>query len=537
MPKIISLEEVEDSRWVAKYRGNYGTYSIRLVVASDGRAADFSCTCPSDYHPCKHIAMIMDAISGARTKQETAAKAGKGDALSPAKLLAKVPEKELRAFVIAQAAKIPALRKAVVLEFAPKANAALNPYARIIRDELSKIEFDEDNEDWYDNEMGVSLDILDEMLDRASAMIKKEQFDEAVLVAKACLEEYAEWVDDNKNAVDYIGGYYAKEPFDILHEAAEKGGCDVVSLYAYCNAKSSDAKFDVAEMRDNFYDLMLALAIRTRNRDFLAVQDKLLADTPKTELGKAERILSRKMAFHCGIGERGDAGVILHANLHIDNFRMKAVDDLIAARNYGEAKTLIHRYPPAQKWRSTAWDERLLAIAKAERDTPKIREYAWRFIENRFDGKYYKIYKSAFTASEWEAERERILAHYAPKKNRYYGYSDGNNVADVLVEEKLSERLLTLMEKQQSPEALQQYHTHFAALFPDRTLALFRKLVDKHAAANTGNRYYDDVAKWLMTIREIPGGAAVCAAMLADYRETYKRRPAMMRILTAKFGT
>ena len=33
MPKIVSLEEVEARRWVAKYKGNYGTYTIRLTVA------------------------------------------------------------------------------------------------------------------------------------------------------------------------------------------------------------------------------------------------------------------------------------------------------------------------------------------------------------------------------------------------------------------------------------------------------------------------------------------------------------------------
>ena len=62
MPKIISLEEVEPRRWVAKYQGNYGTYTIRLTVAADGSATDFRCTCPSDGYPCKHIGMILNAI-------------------------------------------------------------------------------------------------------------------------------------------------------------------------------------------------------------------------------------------------------------------------------------------------------------------------------------------------------------------------------------------------------------------------------------------------------------------------------------------
>ena len=62
MPKILSLEETEPRRWVAKYQGNYDTYTIRLTVAADRRATDYHCNCPSDGSSCKHIGMIMDAI-------------------------------------------------------------------------------------------------------------------------------------------------------------------------------------------------------------------------------------------------------------------------------------------------------------------------------------------------------------------------------------------------------------------------------------------------------------------------------------------
>jgi hypothetical protein len=37
-------------------------------------------------------------------------------------------------------------------------------------------------------------------------------------------------------------------------------------------------------------------------------------------------------------------------------------------------------------------------------------------------------------------------------------------------------------------------------------------------------------------IRGIRGGSDVCDAMLANYRALYKRRPAMMSALDAKFG-
>ena len=60
--------------------------------------------------------------------------------------------------------------------------------------------------------------------------------------------------------------------------------------------------------------------------------------------------------------------------------------------------------------------------------------------------------------------------------------------------------------------------------------------MDDYAAKNTGDRHYADIAKWLSVIRALPNGYPVFTAMLADYRETYKRRSAMMRILASAFG-
>ena len=541
MPRIVSMEEIEPRRWVAKYQGNYGTYAIRLTVAADGRATDFHCTCPSGGYPCKHIGMIMDAIPEHVAKQKAAAKADKADELSPAKLVAKVPEKELRAFVVAQAAKNAALRKSILMEFAPKAKtkSAANPYARIIRDGLAEVDLDDhDYDDWYDHEEGVALDILDEMLAKAASCIEQQKFDEAILISKACLEEYAEWADAQDCDVgEYVDYSYAERPLQLLRDVVERGGGDATALYDYCKDKSRDAKFDSSYMQEKIHDLMLALAIRANNRDFIAMQDALLAETQDDPLHSHERIFYREIEFYRGVGEHDNADAILQANVHIDSFRMTVADTLIAARKYAEAKSLILRYLDEETWRNTEWNKRLLAIAKAEGDTPKIRDYAWRFIDNGFNGKYYRIYKSTFSASEWTTELERVLNHYAAKKRPHYlGSGDRSDSADMLAEEKLAERLLVMLEKKPHPSSVEHYHKHFAVHFPERTLALFKKAVDKYAAKNVGNHYYDDIAAWLKIIRQLPGGATVFNAMLADYRVTYKRRSAMMRILAGKFG-
>ena len=539
MPHIVSMQETEPRQWVAKYKGNYGTYTIRLTVGEDDKAKDFSCTCPSDYHPCKHIGMIMEAIPKYAAKNEKAMKADKINPISPTRLLAKVPEKELRKFVIKQAAKNTVLRKAVILEFAPKTptQGIPNPYAQVIREGLREVELDEDGmNDWYDQEMGVSLDILDEMFEKAEKFIANGKFDEAVLIAKACFEEFNAWSKEQGcNADEYVNDEYFAQPFSILCAVVEKDGCDAVALYAYCKTQLRHLKNADWGTLDHFYDLMLVLAKRIRNADFVTVQEQVLGDL-KGEMAsyKAERILNRMMNYHTAVGEQEKADAILHANLHIENFREKVVDKFIAEKKYAEAKALIAQYSGEKKWPGGEWNKRLLSIAQVEEDIPTIREISWLFIERRFNRDDYRIYKATFGAFDWTAEFERLVEHYTPRHG-HYAVPGKCNVADVLVEEKCSERLLEWLEKRPSPESIERYHTHFASEFPGRTLALFKKSVDKYAAQATGNSRYEEVAKWLGMIREIPGGEAVCDAMLANYRETYKRRSAMMRIFSEKF--
>jgi len=53
-----------DEDWlVATVDGNYGTYVTQVRVRSKGKASplrDWSCTCPSEYSPCKHVSALIE---------------------------------------------------------------------------------------------------------------------------------------------------------------------------------------------------------------------------------------------------------------------------------------------------------------------------------------------------------------------------------------------------------------------------------------------------------------------------------------------
>jgi len=94
---IIDLQEIAANMWQAKYQGNYGVYKIK--VKYDGaKVVSFSCSCPSDYYPCKHIAMVKDAI---KERIDRKAKSAKNE-ISVEQLLKNASPDDLRNFIISQ---------------------------------------------------------------------------------------------------------------------------------------------------------------------------------------------------------------------------------------------------------------------------------------------------------------------------------------------------------------------------------------------------------------------------------------------------
>ena len=116
---IKSLQEISPNIWKALYQGNYGTYTIK--IKTDGKeTVDFSCSCPSSYYPCKHIAMIESAIQ--QRIAESAKTAGSNE-ITVQQILKDVSQKELYDFIVMQAQYHPEIRNAILLEFAHKTNS------------------------------------------------------------------------------------------------------------------------------------------------------------------------------------------------------------------------------------------------------------------------------------------------------------------------------------------------------------------------------------------------------------------------------
>jgi hypothetical protein len=526
---IIDLQEVSHNVWKAKYRGNYGIYTIKVKKDGD-KTVDFSCSCPSSYYPCKHIPIMEAAI------RERIAKSRKNDdkhEITIDLLLKDLSQKELCDFIIKQAQYNPQLKNAILLEFTRKVNktgiAETNNYTQLLQDALDEVYLDDEDVEYGHYEGILEIEILEKWLDKAKEYADTGNPKEAMLICKAIIEEYASWCDEQDDyIVEYVDINYQERPFDILNQIYPMPEIDNKELIDYCKSEISKPKYRNTKMYNGFNMLLMKLSVKVGSDDFIMVQDKLLQEVDSKSSSEAGEILQRKINFYRSNKQPNKAWDIIKENLQIESFRNDLTKKLIAEDKLQEAKKLIDDFITKNKEENShTWLELKLQIAQKEENTKEIQRISYAFIESRFDDKYYNIYKSTFAQEEWTEQVEKLIRHYEKRHNNNWF---NNSVANVLQSEKQEERLLKYIEKHLQVDILKKYYAHFSSSFPEKTLSLFRQVIDEYAQ-NTGREYYEHIVRLFGEMVKIKGGSELVKEMITQYRSLYKNRKAMMEII------
>ncbi|MDR2643668.1 MAG: SWIM zinc finger family protein [Planctomycetaceae bacterium] len=545
--EIISLDETSPNNWRAKYRGNYGIYTIKITT--DGKkTTKFSCSCPSDYYPCKHIAMIENAIADriAQNKKVTGKDAKQKGDVTVEKLLRTATREELYQFLARQARYNKDLANIIKIEFANKTTETnSNPYSVILRKALNSVQINGLEDYYYESEEIIEVDTFDQMLSKLRDCFAKKNYREVVLISKACIEEFSEWFYKkcrNVFEIEMIDSEYYEVPFKMLRDVvnnkkAENLGIDLKELYDYCQVEIRKDKYESYALFSEFNDFFMQVSNKVNPDGFIELQDELLNKIDDKKSYEAKIILQRKIDFYNLNNQSKKAWDIIESNIQISSFRQKLAEKKVKEKKFVEAKKLINDYLKSNNknclWTSWEAQKLLLVIAQKEKDIPTIREISFMFIKNSFDLENFKIYKSTFTDVEWTTAFEQLFAIYNKRrvKTGIFDY-ELDDVAKLLVAEKAVDRLLEFVKKHLSVDLIDRYYENFATKYPHETLVLFRRVLDDYAKNFTGRDIYERIAQLLTKMQKISGGNKIVADMVQQYRVLYKNRKAMLKILS-----
>lgn len=527
---IISLNQVSTGKWMAKYQGSYGIYTIKIEV-NNGKMSDFSCSCPSDYSPCKHIAYILEEIE----IMEPIASVEIPERTNKIKaLLENIPNASLKMFIADYARFDEVFFDKFQLAFlehaAPKPEKKQETYNNILKKALKKVSLGYDDMYGY-HEESIEIDVLDEWLDKAEKTIDRDKAD-ATAMLKAIIEEYTGWAESiDDEMLEYMDHQYLERPFDLLEKIALEDETIAADLFEYAIRNAANTSHSSWGYESYFNDLLILLTRTPIQLDrFLVLQQKFLEKTADSNLHDAETVTQRIITVYRNHGREKDATSLIETNIWIPRFRKQLVEQKIAGKDYIAAKQLINELlndtNKEIRYNEWEWNVLLLQIARQENDIPAIRKLSFGFIENRFDADYYRIYKNTFDGQDWIIEQQQIIKHYE-NGNQYFK----DAIADIFVIEKDPSNLIAYLEKYLSIGHLEKYYSHFVKENPEKTLQFFRKSIDHYALVNTGRSHYENIVKWLRVMSKIGDGREIVKQMVANYLVLYKNRRAMIDIL------
>ena len=128
----------------------------------------------------------------------------------------------------------------------------------------------------------------------------------------------------------------------------------------------------------------------------------------------------------------------------------------------------------------------------------------------------YKELKSQYTADEWLTEREKIFPHYSSSRQ-----------ADLFREEKLYDRLWNVI-KNQRIDSIMNYEDVLLPKYTEEVLNTYAAQLNRMATVAGDRKEYQYWVRILRHMKKIKGGKELVDQIVADWKEKYKNRRAML---------
>lgn len=545
---VTNLVEESGGRWTANVQG---TYRYRLWIKLDGEEIeDFECNCPYDHGPvCKHIvAMSLAMEEGGQTKGAQSQNV-KSDAIefssvreSIERRSKKIKKKDLLEFVINICEQDENAWESFQLRF-PDSKERVSPpdYHQMIAKAAREAE-----DDWGFLEEDYIEDILEKLNLRAENAIKGEQWEDLFMICRAVLLDIPSLME---RIPEYIVGvedevYQTIDHLSNLYDLPTDQGLEVRARELTINLLASP---DIGTwgFDSPLIEGLVGISLTGEQQEMLLANlDQVIKKNEQEsgssiwELGNWVQLKADFLKKYHGDNMGYD---FLQKYSAIPKIRKLLIEKEMQAGMYHRAKQLIRegiQVADQSGYAGTVcdWQEDLLNIATIEEDQSAIRLLSEQLFWNgRGAFKYYDRLKSTYTSEEWKEKVEKIITEiWGDGKGR--SFRDTKRIATIFRKEELYDRLFELLKTQnRNYHLLDEYSTFLPEDYQFRLLPAFRAIIENYAGRDTGRAHYHEVVRMLKRMGQISGGEPIARSLVSSFRVQYRRRPAMMEILSEEF--
>jgi len=548
---ISDLEEWDIGKWNAIVSGSED-YTVQVQLKK-GSIQKCLCDCPHDVDYCKHIIAVLYALQEKEVfspdkKIDRQTKTAKKTTRKPQEMVIndivnKVPEKELRNFIIEYAETDRGFRSMLVAHFADSFSDGRAVYAQIIKNAARMAAGRHGFIDYSNADK--AMQPVYTLLQKADAAFKQDHFSVTADIAFAIIVNVHDMMtnmdDSSGSAGDCI-----KAGFDLLRKLCESDiPFDLKEhIFKSAEAEAIDKKYDHAGFDEYWlYLLVYAAYDREKQQRLLQLIDSMLTGlSKKTDDWNYEfstkRLLGHKIILLQQMGQKAEATALRLRNLHIADFRMEVIEEALKKKDYANAKQLITDGIAIAKKKDhpgtiDSYKKILLRIAEEINDVDAIRTIAKELYAG-YNMKYYKVIKNTYSAHEWPAIAEGFIKQLQLTDKTFSNFRGTVNaewIAAIFVEEGYSDRLLELCKKNPRLEFVENYSAHLKDKFSQELLTVYKETLIEYAAQNTGRNHYITIRNVLKKMQGLKGGREIVKQLVEQFIQQYKARKAMIEEL------
>ena len=451
-------------------------------------------------------------------------------------LLAKVKDKELRAFILSYAKSSADFETEFLLHFADRLKISGMEKYQVLMQQIIQ-----PGSGGFEHNESLISDRLNRLLGQAASQMAVKNYLDPFYLAVTLITMVHPLLPAKPTSGPVIENMISAFSLldDIVHLDAGPGLKE--ALFEASLREAVKVEYRRTGLDDRWFSLLLAASNSDadRQRLLLHVFDRLIHETVSRRKESnnefyEEYLLRKKMQLLLDMGKGEEANKVLLDHLRIRSFRMQLIDDYISKGDFTPAKELIKesKRSDLQKGRlnvSAAWDELLLRIAKAEQDVHSIRQTGMRLFYDQFNMEWYHSVKATFDQEKWKSEVEKIINTLRAEK--HFGLKGIQAIASILAAEGYWERLLQLLQKNASLEFIEGYFDLLKDKFPHEIVEIYRVALRRYAEQHLGREHYEYLVKTLLKIQSLPSGVQAAKSLATEFKVKYSQRRNLVKAL------